>query len=144
MSKYGCNRGSRRGKGEGSHYGTEPERRLVYFIYFIVESKICLLSVRVRVGCPYKYNSGWSPRWFKLFRCKISITLRLLSELHKKYIEIKNGEYLQYLDYTHKYLRECQRNYVVFCGFLADLNSPSDGIGIGVLVGHQHQVCFSS
>ena len=33
------------GWGGWSHYGTEHERRLVSFIYFIVESKICLLSV---------------------------------------------------------------------------------------------------
>ena len=42
VSKYGCNMGSSRGGGGGGggeHYGTEPERRLVSFIYFIVESK---------------------------------------------------------------------------------------------------------
>ena len=51
--------------------------------------------------------------------------LRLLSELHKKYLQIKYGEYLQYLEYTHKFQKECQRNYVAFCGFLGDSNSPA-------------------
>ena len=39
-------------------YETVVEKRLVSFIYFIVDSKTFLLSVKSRDGCPYKYNSG--------------------------------------------------------------------------------------
>ena len=33
------------------------EKRLVYFIFFIADNIICLLSMRSKDGCPYKYNS---------------------------------------------------------------------------------------
>ena len=39
-------------------YETVVEKRLVSFMYFIVDSKTFLLSVKSRDGCQYKYNSG--------------------------------------------------------------------------------------
>ena len=60
---------------EGGIYVSKFEKRLVSFIYFIVDNKIWLLSMLSREKCPYKYNSGWFPRWFRLFLVKISITL---------------------------------------------------------------------
>ena len=38
------------------------------------------------------------------------------SELHKRGIQIKNGEYLQYQDYTRK-SQVYRRSYGAFCGF---------------------------
>ena len=63
------------GGGGCMSYETEVEKRLLSFINFIVDSKTFLLSARSRDGCPYKYNFGWFPRWFKLFLCKILMML---------------------------------------------------------------------
>ena len=43
---------------------------------------------------------------------------------HNEDIQIKNGGYIQHLDYTHK-TQEYQQNYGDFCGFLEDSNLPS-------------------
>ena len=54
---WGMGRGV--GYGEGCYsYVTEVENRVVSFTNLIVASKICLLSMRSREGCQYKYNSG--------------------------------------------------------------------------------------
>ena len=59
-------------------------------------------------------------------------------------IQIKNGEYIQHLDYTHKFQKEYQQSYGVFCGFSEDSNSPSTEKDMEVLKGHVHQKCFLS
>ena len=64
--------------------------------------------------------------------------------LHKKGIQTENGEYLQYLDYTHKSQKVYQQNYGTFCGFLMDSNLPSTEKDIEVPKGHVYQKCFSS
>ena len=46
------------GGGGGYEVTRLVEKRLVSIIYFIVDSKTFLLSVRSRDGCTYKYNSG--------------------------------------------------------------------------------------
>ena len=66
----------------------------------------------------------------------------LLSELQKKDIQIESGEYLQYRDYTHKFQKECQGNYGVFCGSLEDSNLPSTEKYIEFRGGHVYQKCF--
>ena len=65
----------------------------------------------------------------------------MLYELHNEDIQIKNGGYIQHLDYTHK-SQEYQQNYGVFCGFLEDSNSPSIEKEIEVQKGHERRKCF--
>ena len=67
-SKYDCNQN----KGGGGGGDVYAEKRWASFIYFIVDNKIVLSSMKLSA---YKYNSGRFPRWFRLFLCIISITL---------------------------------------------------------------------
>ena len=62
--------------------------RLVSFMYFNVDNRIFLLSVTLIDWCPYKYNSDWFPKWFRLNLCKISITLIAKVALSFAYITI--------------------------------------------------------
>ena len=39
-------------------------------------------------------------------------------------IQIKNGEYLQYQDYTRKSQKVYRRSYGAYCAFLKDTNLP--------------------
>ena len=45
-------------EGGRQSYVTEVENRFVSFTYLIVDSKICILSMRSREECPCKYTSG--------------------------------------------------------------------------------------
>ena len=101
--------------------------------------------MRLRDGCPYRYNSGWFPRWFRFFLCKISITLTAKAALWvNEDIQIKSSEYLQYLDCTHKSQTGYQQNYDVFCGFFEDSTSSLTEKDIVVLKSHVDQKCFWS
>ena len=64
--------------------------------------------------------------------------------LHKKGIEIENGEYLQSLGYTHKFPREYQGIYGDVCDSLEDSNLISTEKDIEVLKDHVYQTCFWS
>ena len=44
-------------------------------MYFIVDKIIFLLSAKFMVGWPYRYRCDWFPKWFRLYFCKICITL---------------------------------------------------------------------
>ena len=59
-------------------------------------------------------------------------------------IQIKNGEYLQYQDYTRKSQKVCRRSYGAFCSFLKDSNLPSTEKDDEVLMHHVYQKCFWS
>ena len=64
-----------------------------------------------------------------------------LSELHKSGIQIKNGEYLRYQDYTRKPQKVYRRSYGAFCGFLKDSSLLSIEKDNEVLM---HHVCQSA
>ena len=51
------------------------EKRRLSFMYFIVDKMIILLSARFMIGWPYIYRCDWFPKWFRLYFCKICITL---------------------------------------------------------------------
>ena len=118
---------------------------IFYIFYCWQQSRFFYLAMRSRDRCPYRYNSSWFPRWFKLFLFKISIILTAKFALYELYnngdIQIKNGWYLQHLDYTHKSQKGHQQTYGVFCGFLEDSSSLSTEKYIVVLKGHVHQKC---
>ena len=84
------------GEGRGDVYA---EKRWVSFIYFIADNKIVLLSMKLSTWCPYIFNSGRFPRLARLFPCRISIALNWLYDSRNGDIQIKKGEYLQYLDH---------------------------------------------
>ena len=44
-------------------------------MYFIVDKRIFLLSAKFMVWCPYRYRCDWFAKWFRLYFCKICITL---------------------------------------------------------------------
>ena len=44
-------------------------------MYFIVDRRIFLLSAKFMVWCPYRYRCDWFPKWFRLYFCRICITL---------------------------------------------------------------------
>ena len=60
------------GLGGGRDY---VEKRRVSFMSLIVDKRIFLLSAKFIVRCPYKYKCGWFPKLFRLYFCRISITL---------------------------------------------------------------------
>ena len=51
------------------------EKRRVSFMYLIVDKRIFLLSAKFIVRCPYKYKCDWFPKLFRLYFCRISVTL---------------------------------------------------------------------
>ena len=55
----------------------------------------------------------------------MTLLLGSLSELHKMGIQIKNGEYIQYQNYTRKSQKVYRRSYGAFCGFLKDSSLSS-------------------
>ena len=63
------------GGGVGARKQSYIEKRRLSFMYFIVDKMIILLSARFMIGWPYIYRCDWFPKWFRLYFCKICITL---------------------------------------------------------------------
>ena len=57
--------------------------------------------------------------------CLLHLQLGLLWELHSQDMKIRNGLYLQCLDYNDISQKGYQRSYDGICDFLMDLNSLS-------------------
>ena len=64
------------------------------FIYFILDNEMFLLSMRLMDRCPYRYNSSWFLRLFRLFLYKISITLTARFALWVAYRGHSNKKWL--------------------------------------------------
>ena len=67
-----CGRG---GGGGGVEQQIYVGIRRVSFMYFIVDKRIFLSSAKFTVGCPYRYRCDWFPKRFRLYFCRICITL---------------------------------------------------------------------
>ena len=80
--------------------------------------------------------------YFEEFRLYYS--LRLLFQLHKNNMKVRNNLYLQYLDYNDRYQKGYQENYDAFGDFVKDLDSLSIKTDIEVLRDHVFQKYFWS